>query len=306
MVDRPHARELIVGIGPDAAFGPVVLVGAGGEAVEVLADRSIGLPPLNATLAADMIGRTRIARLLASYRGRPAADLGAIGDVLEKLAQMATDLEALAELDINPLIADEDGVLALDSRARLIAPGEARPARPAIRPYPQGLTHPLTLESGETVTVRPVRPDDAPRLIELVDKSVREDVRLRFRAGLAALPPDWAARLSQLDYDREMALAAIDGQGAILGVARLAADPEGETAEFALMVRTDHQQRGLGHTLLSELLAYARARGLASLWGDIERTNTRMLDVAADLGFTSGPAPDRALVRATNALAKGR
>lgn len=301
MVRRPRARELLCGIALDATFGPVVLFGAGGVAVEVLADRTIGLPPLNDRLARDMIARTRVAKLLAAYRDLPAADIGAIALVLVRLAQMAIDLEGLAELDINPLLADETGVVALDARIRLARPGERQ--RTAIRPYPDSLVHTLSLNSGEEAMVRPIRPEDAPSLIDLIAKSSAEDVRLRFRAGLQRLPDEWAARLSQIDYDREMALAAVDAQGEILGVARLAADPEGAEAEFALMVRTDHQQRGLGHALLAELLAYAKDRGLRRVWGEIRRDNRRMLEVADHLGFSRGPAEDVALVRATKTLA---
>ncbi len=171
----------------------MILFGAGGTAVEVLADRAIGLPPLNRFLARDMIGRTRIAALLEAYRDLPAADLDAIADTLVKLARMAIELEGLAELDINPLLADEDGVVALDSRIR-VELGSAAPAQPAIRPYPSDLSHTITAGDGRELTVRPIRPEDAPKLIDMVAASAAEDVRLRFRAGLRRLPPDWAAR----------------------------------------------------------------------------------------------------------------
>lgn len=302
MIDRPLARELIAGIAMDATFGPVILFGAGGIAVEVLADRVIGLPPLNRILALDMIGRTRIAKLLGAYRGRPAANLDAIADTLTTLARMATDLAGLAELDINPLLADEDGVIALDSRIRVSPPGKSTAREPAIRPYPAGLVHEIPTSNGGRLSVRPIRPDDATRLIDMVAASAAEDVRLRFRAGLQRLPAEWAARLSQIDYEREMAMVAEESDGAIVGVARLAADPDGTQAEFALMVRTDHQAHGLGHGLLSEALAYAHDRGVRTVWGDIERGNTRMLAVAADLGFTLGPSEDPLLLRASKSF----
>jgi acetyltransferase len=304
MVDRPRARELIAGIALDPTFGPIILFGAGGIAVEILADRVIGLPPLNRALAADMIARTRISALLRAYRDRPAADLDAIADTLIALAQMATELDGLAELDINPLLADEAGVIALDARIRVSPPGAGGVREPAIRPYPSGLRHSLALADGAMLTVRPIRPDDAPRLVEMVGASAAEDVRLRFRVGLERLPAEWAARLSQIDYEREMALVAEESDGAIVGVVRLAAEPDGARAEFALMVRTDHQTRGLGHAMLSEALDYAKARGVATVWGDIERGNARMLTVANDLGFVHGPADDAALLRATKALCR--
>jgi len=299
MAAKPRAHELIAGVATDPTFGPVVLFGAGGVAVEVLADRAVGLPPLNEHLARDMIGRTRIARLLAGYRDRPAADEAAIVDVLIRLADLAADLPAIAELDINPLLADETGVIALDARIRIAA--GPRPAT-AIRPYPADLARSLEV-GAEALELRPVRPDDAARLQDLVARTDAEDVRLRFRSGLNRLPDVWAARLSQIDYDREMALAAVEAGGDILGVARLAGDPEGETAEFALLVRSDLQRRGLGRALLQALIDYATAKRYRQLWGSIAADNARMIELARDLGFarTADPA-DAALMRATLSL----
>lgn len=296
MAGKPRAHELIAGLAADPTFGPVVLFGAGGTAVEVLADRAVGLPPLNEPLAQEMVARTRIAKLLAGYRDRPPADRGAIADVLIRLSALAVDLPRVAELDINPLLADEAGVLALDARIRV----SAKPAaRPAISPYPANLTRVLKI-ADETLQVRAVRPDDAPRLVDLVARSEMEDVRLRFRGGLKRLPEVWAARLSQIDYDREMALVAVDGADNILGVARMAGDPEGETAEFALMVRSDHQRHGLGRTLMDALIDYARARGYRRIWGSIARQNERMLHLARDLGFTFGPCEGDAMLTLAN------
>ena len=297
MARQPAAHELIAGVGSDATFGPIVLFGAGGTAVEVLADRAIGLPPLNEHLACDMIGRTRISKLLAGYRDSPPADQPAIADVLVRLAELAADFPAIAELDVNPLLVDASGVLALDARVRLDA--GPRP-QSAISPYPCGLVHEISI-AGETFTVRPLRPDDAAGLIDLVAHTDAEDVRLRFGSGLRRLPDEWAARLSQFDYDREMALAAEAG-GEIFGVARLAADPQGESAEFALLVRTDHQHRGLGRALMEQLIDYAKSRGLKQLWGAVERGNRRMLDLAGDLGFKPERHEDPVLVRETLAL----
>jgi len=299
MAQKPRAHELIAGIATDPTFGPIVLFGAGGTAVEVLADRAIGLPSLNEHLARDMIARTRIANLLAGYRDRPAANEAAIVDVLIRLAALAVEVPAIAELDINPLLADDAGVLALDARIRIEA--GVRP-RPAIQPYPADLARPLQV-GGETLELRPIRPQDAPRLCELVARTDAEDVRLRFRTGLRRLPDVWAARLSQIDYDREMALVALDGSSDIVGVARLAGDPEGETAEFALIVRSDHQQRGLGRALMQALIGYARDRGYSELWGSIARDNHRMLELAGHLGFLSKADADPSLVRACLSLA---
>ncbi|MBS0409961.1 MAG: bifunctional acetate--CoA ligase family protein/GNAT family N-acetyltransferase [Proteobacteria bacterium] len=301
MVERPHAEELIAGIALDPTFGPIVLFGSGGTSVEVVADRSIGLAPLNAHLALDMIGRTRVSKLLAGYRDRPPADLDAVADTLVRLSRMAVELDGLAELDINPLLADAGGVVAVDARIRVSAPGVAAPA-PAIKPYPDDLVGELELAGGARLAVRPIRPEDAPGLMALVDRSSAEDVRLRFRSGLRRLPEEWAARLSQIDYDREMALCAVTPQGDILGVARLASDPEGVEAEFALMVRSDRQHQGLGHALLSRVVDFGQSRGLTRIYGEVERGNHRMLQVARDLGFRAGPSEDLSLVRVVKSL----
>ncbi|MFN3515167.1 MAG: GNAT family N-acetyltransferase [Phenylobacterium sp.] len=295
MIRRPHAQELLAGVAQDPTFGPLVAFGAGGIGVEVTPDRVVGLPPLDEVLAKDMVGRTRVSRLLAGYRDRAPANLDAVAAVLIALARLAVDTPEIAELDINPLLADVDGVLALDARISLRPEGEP-PARTAIIPYPEGLSRVLEV-GGEPLTLRPVRPQDGPLLAEMVEKSAPEDVRLRFRSGFRTLPPGWAERLSQIDYDREMALVAEDPGGAVVGVSRLACDPEGESGEFALMVRSDHQERGLGRVLLGAILDHAEARGLGSVWGDVARENKRMLEMARSFGFERRPAEEFERVR---------
>ncbi len=295
MVNRPQARELLAGIAHDPTFGPVILFGSGGVAVEIVADRVIGLPPLDDMLAKDMIARTRISRLLPAYRDRGPADLDAIAGVLVRLAQLAADLPEIAELDINPLLADSDGVLALDARVAL-RPEGAGTVRTAILPYPSGLVRDLEI-AGEAIVVRPVRPQDGPALAEMVARSAPEDVRLRFRSGFRTLPHGWPERLSQIDYDREMALVAESPGDGILGVSRLAGDPEGQTAEFALMVRSDHQELGLGRLLLGAVLDHAQAKGLREVWGDVARENPRMLAMADAFGFERRAAEDFSRVK---------
>ncbi|HVI33568.1 bifunctional acetate--CoA ligase family protein/GNAT family N-acetyltransferase [Phenylobacterium sp.] len=301
MVSRPKALELLCGLAHDPTFGPVVLFGHGGVATEVLADRSLGLPPLNDVLARDMIARTAVSRLMEGYRDRPPVDLAGVADVLVGLGELADDLPEVLELDINPLLADADGVLCLDARIRLRAPGETA-ARPAILPYPQAMERTVTMDGAETLTVRPIRPQDAPRIEDLIDRSSPEDVRLRFASGFRHLPPGWAARLSQIDYDREMALVAENGTGEILGVSRIVGDPEGETAEFALMVRSDSQHRGLGGLLLRAILDHARTRGIREVWGDVARHNDRMLELAENLGFGRRAGEDVARVKVIKRL----
>jgi acetyltransferase len=296
MIARTASEELIVGIVQDAAFGPVILFGQGGVAAEVLADRTLGLPPLNDVLAKDMIGRTRVARLLAGYRDRPAANLTAITQVLVALSALAADLPEVAELDINPLLADASGVVALDARMAVRRPDAGTP-RMAILPYPETLSRQVVTTAGEPLTLRPVRPQDAPKLIALVRRCARQDVRLRFNGAMRQLSPDLAALLSQIDYDRQMAFVAEDASGDILGVARLVSDPQGQSGEYALLVRSDRQQHGLGTQLLEAILDYAGNRGLQEVWGDVARNNNRMLELAKELGFERQGAPDLARVR---------
>jgi len=286
MIVRPHAWELLVGIGRDPTFGPVILFGQGGTAAEIVADRAIGLPPLNSVLAGELIGRTRIARILGGYRDRPPAAMPAIENTLARLAELAADFPEIAELDINPLLADASGVLALDARIVIRTDGLV-PA--AIAPYPADLARQAKTGEGLEIVLRPIRPEDEPLLAEMVRRSDPADTRLRFLQPLAELPHALAARLSQIDYDREMAFVALDRSAPspqLLGVGRLVADPENEKAEFAVMVRSDLKGHGLGYCLMQELVAHARRRGLRMLHGDVLRENRTMLQLAAELGFT--------------------
>jgi len=300
MIERPNAEELLCGLVQDPTFGPVVMVGQGGVAVQVLADRALGLPPLNTALAKDMVARTRVAKLLAGYRDRPPADLEALARVLVALGDLAADLPEVVELDVNPLLCDADGVLAVDARVAVRRPDASTP-RMAIMPYPSDLAHDVEV-GGETVHIRPIRPTDADRLVELVDKSSEKDVHLRFSGGLRHLTPELIVRLTQIDYDRHMALVAEDAGGEILGVGRLVCDPEGEAAEFALMVRSDRQMRGLGGALLQAVLDYAKRRGLSKVWGDVARDNKRMRDLAGALGFATEAAREAVRVRVVKAI----
>ena len=291
MVRRPDAQELIVGIATDPVFGPVVLFGQGGVAVEVNPDRAVGLPPLNPVLARALVARTRVARLLAGYRNRPAADMDAVYATLQKVAQLAADLPELAELDINPLLADADGVIALDARIKL-APAEAAAdgvARLAIRPYPRELERSVTWR-GEALLLRPIRPEDGAAHVALFAALDPEDVRMRMFAPMAALTPQQLARFTQIDYDREMAFIATrtgpDGQPETLGVARAVADPDNVCAEFAVVVRSDLKGTGLGFMLMTELIAYCKSRGTGELAGQTLRANTGMQALARALGFT--------------------
>jgi acetyltransferase len=279
-----EAVELIVGVTEDALFGPVILVGHGGVAVEVMGDTALGLPPLDLPLAREMLGRTRVAALLAGYRGRPAADRDAIAVTLMKVAQLVIDIAEIAELDINPLLALPQGVLALDARIRVAKPAQEGSRRLAIRPYPKRLEKEASLADGRAFRLRPIRPEDEPLIHEMLAKSTTEDLRLRFFAPLKRLSPLLAARLTQIDYDREMAFVA-ERDGAILGAVRISADPDNIEAEYAVFVRSDMKGKGLGYLLMQEMIAYAGSRGIRAVTGKVLRENTTMLRMANELGF---------------------
>lgn len=285
MITRKNAHELILGMTVDAQFGPVLLFGHGGTAAEVIGDRTLALPPLNINLAREMMARTRVFKELQGYRDRPRADLDAIALTLVKLSQLVCDLGEVVELDINPLLADETGVIALDARVR-VAPGAAPgAARLSISPYPRELEHSEHLDGFGDLALRPIRPDDAPAVTEFFKHLTPEDVRLRFFAPMAQMPERLLARLTQIDYDRDMAFLLFDTKKEILGIGRLAADPDNARAEFAVAVQSNLKGRGLGKLLMQRLIAYAKARGTGELFGDVLEDNARMLSLAHELGF---------------------
>ncbi len=286
MIRRKNAHELILGMTVDAQFGPVLMFGHGGTAAEVIGDRALALPPLNLNLARETMTQTRIFRQLQGYRDRPAADLDAIAATLVKLSQLICDIGEIAELDINPLLADENGVLALDARVRIASAAMSAAARLSISPYPKELEHSETLPGFGEMLLRPIKPEDAPSVVEFFGKLTPEDMRLRFFAPMVQMSHRMLARLTQIDYDREMAFLLLDGSKNILGIGRLAADPDNARAEFAVVVRSDLKGRGLGTLLMQRLIAYAKARGTGELIGDILQENARMLALARELGFT--------------------
>jgi acetyltransferase len=292
MVHRPGAFELIVGVAQDSQFGPLVLFGQGGIAVEIVGDSALGLPPLNMKLARDLMARTRIYRQLLGYRSQPPADLDAIAFTLVKISQLVIDNPEVTELDINPLLADEYGVMALDARIRLAAASPAESARRfAIRPYPSELEETIALPDGTKLLLRPVRPEDEPAIQAGFMKLTPQDVRMRFFASMKTLPHDLAARLTQIDYDREMAFVAFtqDAAGATLeavAVVRLMADPDNRQGEYAVVVRSDFQRRGLGRILMDRIIGYAGRRGISEMFGYVLEENSAMLKLCATLGFT--------------------
>ena len=285
MIRRPQAVELILGAAEDPVFGPILMVGQGGVAAEVVDDRALALPPLDPVLAEDALSRTRVDRLLRGYRDRPPANRAAVCEVMIRLSELIANVDEIAELDINPLVADADGVIALDARIVVRHPvGQERAARFAIRPYPVELETTLVDRDGKVLRVRPIRPDDEPMLQAFSRRLTAEDMRLRFFGPLRELSHEMAARLTQIDYDREMAFLLLDGEE-LLGVGRLAAEPNFEQAEFSLVVASDRQRRGYGELLLRHVVAYARSRGVKQVIGHVLRENQKMLALTERVGF---------------------
>jgi acetyltransferase len=294
MIARPSARELLLGLADDPTFGPVVVFGRGGTAVEIVKDKALALPPLDMNLARDVIGRTAVARLLPAYRDVPAVPPDAVPLTLVKLAQMAADLPEIAELDINPLLADESGVLALDARVAIRAPVRffAGQTRFAIRPYPSEWERQLSLAGDWKVAVRPVRPEDEPAIAALLSRVSRDDLRLRFFHPMKEFPHSFIARFTQLDYARAMAFVASDpATGEVVGLVQLHSDSHYESAEYAILLRSDLKGRGLGWALMQLLIGYAKAEGLKGLCGEVLRDNTTMLTMCREFGFDVASDP---------------
>jgi len=305
MVVRPGAHELIAGMTIDPQFGPVLLFGQGGTAVEVIGDRAVALPPLNVRLASELISRTRIAKLLAGYRDRPPVDHAALHRVLERLSQLVMDVPEVIELDINPLLADAQGAIALDARVRVARATSTGADRLAIRPYPRELEE-TVVQGGHPVLLRPIRPEDAAAHLRFLARLDPEDVRLRVFYTRRHIAPSELARLTQLDYEREMAfiVAGLDNDevGETLGVVRISTDPDNLRAEFGILVRSDLKGRGLGHALLDKMIRYCRARGTGEIFGDVLRENRRMLELARTLGFAIENGEEPGVVRVRLAL----
>lgn len=295
LVRRAQAQELIVGASIDRVFGPVILFGQGGTAVEVLADRAVALPPLNVPLARALVERTRVAKLLNGWRDTPAVDQDALHGVLVAVSQLLADVPEIAELDINPLIANFEGVVALDARIRLSRERPAGAERFAIRPYPAELVE--TLPWGDrTLTLRPIRPEDEAQHLAFLERLDPEDIRMRVFYSRRSIERSELARLMQIDYEREMAFIAVApgpaGVDETLGVVRAVTDPDNLAAEFGVIVRSDLKGRGLGRLLMDKLIRYQRARGTQRIVGDVILENTGMRELARRLGFVEQAAED--------------
>ena len=292
---RERGHELIIGSSVDRQFGPVILFGAGGVLVEVFKDRALGLPPLNRTLARRLMERTKIYEALKGVRGQKPVNLEALETLLTRFSLLLVDFSEIQEIDLNPVLATPERVLALDARL-LLGPAETPPEqrpRLAIHPYPNQYVGSFRLKDGREAIIRPIRPEDEPLLIDLHAAHSEHTIRMRFFSMVKTLSRDSLIRLCHLDYNREMALTAVlrdDNGPRLLGVSRYYLNPETGDAEFALVVSDAYQRQGLGRHLMQRLIAVARERGVKHLVGQVLAENAPMLRLMKSLGF-SPPVP---------------
>ncbi|WP_045226158.1 bifunctional acetate--CoA ligase family protein/GNAT family N-acetyltransferase [Methyloterricola oryzae] len=297
MYRRPHGREVLVGVIDDPAFGPVITFGAGGTAVEILKDRAVALPPLNDHIARSMIRQTHVSRMLQRFRNLPPANLDAVTHVLLRVSEMVCELPQIKEMDINPLMVDEDGAWALDARivVHYKPPGQRPYDHMAIHPYPSHLVSSFQLFDGTDITIRPIRPEDAEMEKDFVRNLSPEARYFRFMESLQELSQEMLIRFTQLDYSRELAFIATikrDSSEVELGVARYFSNPDGESGEIALVVLDEWQNKGIGTRLMSCVIDAAREKGFNSLHGEVLANNVKMLYLMTKLGFTHRSKPD--------------
>ena len=310
MAHAKRGREIYIGMVTDDPFGPVIAFGAGGTMIELINDRAMELPPLNQFLAHRLIERSRVAETLGEWRGNAAVNLDALEQVLLRVSEMICELPQLREMDINPFIVDEHGAVAVDARividhATVAAGGRTNNySHLAILPYPARFEQVWPLPGGGEYTVRPIHPDDAQMLQDLMHNLSPESRYFRFVSSITDLPPSMLARFTLIDYDREMALVAVvkdrtaDAEGAIteteriVGVSRYITNPDQSSCEFALVVADDFNGKGLGSRLMLSIMDVARDKGLSEIDGLVLANNPGMLKLMRSLGFSIKPFPE--------------
>jgi acetyltransferase len=283
-----YDHELILGVKKDRDFGPVILFGMGGVYAEVLQDRAIALPPLNRLLANRLMEETKVYRLLKGYRNTKPANLQLLEETLIRLAQLVTDFSEITELDINPLIVGGDTVCAIDARVLLKPSQTPAPLHLVISPYPDQLEERTRTKTGIDIFVRPIRPEDAPLLVELFESLSPKSVYRRFFTPMKRLPHSMLARFTQIDYDRHIALVALSvskSKESMLGVARVILERNQKEAEFSVIVSDPWQGKGIGAALLQRCLSIAKERGIEKVMGTVLAENTQMLALGKKLGF---------------------
>lgn len=304
MVRSRHGREIYIGLVTDDPFGPVIAFGAGGTMIELINDRAMELPPLNQFLARRLIERSRVAETLGEWRGSAPADMEMLEQILLRVSEMVCELPQLREMDINPIIVDEHGAMAVDARIVIDTAPQGLSSRGhsynhlSILPYPAQYEQLWPLRGGGEYTVRPVQPDDAQMLQDLVQGLSKESRYFRFVSSMHELPPAMLARFTLIDYDREMALVAVhktrtagvDGEiletERIVGVSRYVTNPDKASCEFALVVADDFAGKGLGSRLMLSIMDVARDHGLVEMEGLVLTHNPGMLKLMRSLGFT--------------------
>ena len=291
MYHKPHGRELMAGVIRDPIFGPVLTFGAGGTMLEFIRDRATALPPLNTLIIDNMIGHTRVARLLEQFRNQPPVDKRAIIQILRHLSEMVCELPQIRELDINPFIVNEDGAVVLDARIVVdhYSSGLDRYAHMAIHPYPTRFSSHWQLADGTDILIRPIRPEDASIETAFIARLSAEAKYFRFMRALHELTPEMLVRFTQIDYDKEMALIAVTREAneeKEIAVARYISNPDGASCEFAIVVADEWTKKGIGSQLLRKLMDVAKTRGLHTMEGEVLSDNRPMLDMARSLGFS--------------------
>ncbi len=308
MSGQKRGREVCIGLVTDEPFGPVISFGAGGTMIELINDRAMELPPLNQYLARSLIARSRVAETLGEWRGAAAVKMESLEQVLLRVSEMVCELPQLREMDINPIIVDESGALAVDARIVIEStpPGVQNYSHLAILPYPSQYEQVWPLAGGGEYTVRPIHPDDATMLQEFMRSLSPESRYFRFVSSMQELPATLLARFTLIDYDREMALVAvsrergIDADGAptetsrIVGVSRYITNPDRSSCEFSLVVADDFKGRGLGSRLMLSIMEFAREKGLAEIEGLVLANNPSMLKLMKSLGFNIKSFPEDA------------
>jgi acetyltransferase len=297
MYKHPHGRELYVGVMRDDVFGPVVSFGLGGVAIEVLRDRACALPPLNTFIVRDLIRGTRAAKLIAAFRHMPAVNHAALEQVLLAVSEMVCELPQIRELDINPLVADERGTVALDVRIVVETPPPQRDryGHMTIYPYPSHLVSHMQLPDGTDVLFRPIRPEDAEIEAAFIRNLSPQSKYLRFMQSLQELTPEMLVRFTQIDYARELALIAVVWQGGReveIAVTRYGVNPDGDSCEFAIVVADEWRGKGIGARLLTMLMDAARAKGFKLMEGEVLAENGAMLSLVKRLGFSVSTLPE--------------
>jgi acetyltransferase len=284
--------ELLIGANKDPIFGPVILFGMGGIAVEIFKDRSIGLPPMNMALARRLIERTKIYQMLKGYRNLPAINMEDLQFIICKFSYLLMDFPQIKEIDINPFAIDHEGGVVLDANVILDPDAKADPRHPyqhlVISPYPSEYEKDIVLSNGLKVKLRPIKPEDEPLEKELFNRLSKETIYFRFFGYLPSVDHSILSRFTHIDYDREMAIIAQitdKGQNKMIGVVRMIADPWNESAEYAIVIADDWQGQGLGTVLTNYIFEIARDRGIQKIEADVLDSNQSMIHMFKKWGF---------------------